>query len=135
VHTALLGYIRDALSLELPADLAARMEERVTVATGEEGMPAARRADVALVETWQDGSPPVWSPKGGEEGQPVAVDEPIVFLEEPEPARWVEIRDARGRLVTAIKVLSPATSARDGRNTGRASTIFWRRASRWWRST
>lgn len=113
VHTMLIGYIRDALCPELPPDLAARAEERITVAAEDEEKPSARRVDVAVVESWQEGFPPVWEPEGGGAVGSVAVDEPLVFLEDPEPERWVEIREARGRLITVIEVLSPANK-RDG---------------------
>ncbi len=107
VHTLLIGYIHDALATELPPDLAARAEERITVASEEE-KARARRVDVAVVENWRAGFPPVWTPQGEASPGRAAVDEPLIFLEDPEPERWVEIRNAGGRLITVIKVLSPA---------------------------
>src|SRR4051812_37077614 len=106
VHTMLIGYIRDALSPELPPDLAARAEERITVAIDDEEKARTPRVDVAVIESWSKGFPPVWTPEGGSSAGAAAVDEPLVFLEDPEPERWVEIRDARGRLITVIELLS-----------------------------
>jgi hypothetical protein len=63
--------------------------------------------DVAVLESWDRGFPPVWAPEGGDATGSVAVDEPLVVLGDSEPERWVEIRDARGRLITVIEVLSP----------------------------
>lgn len=118
VHTRLLAYLGDALTEELPADLAARVEERITVAAEEEGL-SPRRVDVAIVESWREGFPPVWRPEGGKAAGTAAVDEPLVFLEDAEPERWVEIRDAHGRLITVIEVLSP-TNKQEGRSEYRA---------------
>jgi hypothetical protein len=106
VHTALIGYIRDTLNPELPPDLTARAEERITVAVQEEE-PRSRRVDVAVVEGWREGFPPVWTPEGSDAAVAVAVDEPLVLLGEPDQERWVESREARGRLITVIEVLSP----------------------------
>lgn len=111
VHTKLISYIGDALSDELPADLSARTEEHVAVAGGNE--PHGYRADVAVVEPWRQGFPPLWAPEGKETAA-VTVAEPLVFLEEPPVERLIEIRDAHGRLVTVIEVLSPANKRDDG---------------------
>ena len=57
VHTMLIGYIRDALSPELPPDLAAYAEERIALqAQGEP--PVGFRSDVAITESWRHGLPP-----------------------------------------------------------------------------
>ena len=111
VHGTLITYIRDALSGELPVDLSARTEERVAVTSDEK--PKAYRADVAVVEAWQRGFPPVWIPDGTDAAA-LAVAEPLVFPDEPEPERWIEIRDVRGRLITVIEVLSPVNKRVDG---------------------
>lgn len=113
VHTMLIAYIQDALSPELPPDLLARAEERLVVASSEEEEPRSARVDVAVVESWREGFPPVWMPEEGSAARDAVVDAPLVFLEEPEPERWVEIRDARGRVITVIELLSP-TNKREG---------------------
>ena len=111
VHTMLVGYIRDALSDELPDDLAARAEERIAVSTRPPS--EAYRGDVAVVETWTRGFPPVWQPEQREAGA-VALMEPLVFPASEEVERWIEIRTAHGQLVTVIEVLSPANKREDG---------------------
>ncbi len=101
VHLALLGYIRETLSEELPEELSVRAEERVEVAGGDkEYVP-----DLAIVEDWRGGFPPVWRP---EQRDPTSVvTEPIIVPAEPAPARWLEIRGAEEELVTVIELLSP----------------------------
>lgn len=68
----------------------------------------SRRVDVAVVESWREGFPPVWEPGGGAASLVTLVDQPLVFLEDAEPERSIEIRDSAGRLITVIEVLSPA---------------------------
>lgn len=109
VHTALIGFIRHALSDELPPDLAARAEERVSVAGTEQDY----RPDLAVVEPWRGGFPPVWTPEDAS-APTLTVTEPILILPEPETERWIEIRDVHGRLITVIKVLSPANKSEQG---------------------
>ena len=111
VHTRLITFISEALSGELPDDLAARAEERITVATEDD--TDAYRADVALVEPWKDGFPPVWTPPGGG-ANVMNVAEPIVFIGESFTERWIEIRDGRGTLITVIEILSPANKLGHG---------------------
>ena len=111
VHTMLIGYIRDALSDELPEDLAARAEERITVSSRPK--PESYRADIAVVDSWQRGFPPVWQPEQPEGGT-IALTEPLVFVSSEEVERWIEIRTAHGQLVTVIEVLSPANKREDG---------------------
>ena len=112
VHSALIAYIREAISGELPDDLSARMEERITVASEDREKPADYRADVGIVETWKSGFPQLWQP--GDEGT-IAVAEPIIFHDEPETQRYIQIGDAHGRIVTVIEVLSPANKREEGR--------------------
>ena len=107
----LIAEITAALSEELPEDLAARPEERITVSTRPPSEPY--RPDVAVVETWKRGFPPVWQPEEAGGGA-VALTEPLVFFAMEEVERWVEIRTGHGRLVTVIEVLSPANKREDG---------------------
>ena len=111
VHTMLIAEISAALSEELPNDLAARPEERITVSTRPPSAPY--RPDVAVVETWKRGFPPVWQPEDAGGGA-VALSEPLVFFAMEEVERWVEIRTGHGQLVTVIEVLSPANKREDG---------------------
>ncbi len=116
VHTMLIGYIRDALSEVLPADLVARAEEQV--ALEEDGERARfRRADVALIEPWSAGS--TFPPSCPEGGAP-AVAEPLVFHEELVNERWVEVQNAHGLLITVIEVLSPWNKTKEGATDYRA---------------
>lgn len=113
VHTRLIGYISESLGEELPDDLTARAEEEIIVGTEESAH--RYRADVAVSEVWPVGLPDVWQPESSEAGA-VAVAEPqIIELEHP-PARWIEIRNIDGRLITVIEVLSPANKLEPGRN-------------------
>jgi hypothetical protein len=109
VHTTLITSIREALAPGLPRDLNARTEERVLV--DDSDLPHSYRADVAVSETWKQGIAPAWSPAG--QDQAVTMAEPeyvhIEFLNE----RWIEIRTAHGKLVTAIEVLSLANKRGD----------------------
>jgi hypothetical protein len=101
-HTALVGYVRDALNGELPEDLTAQAEEGIRVA-GESG---AMRADVAVVESWKAGFPPLWRPEAADAGVALEVTEPYL-IEDEHPRRWIEIRSLSGSLVTMIEIVSP----------------------------
>jgi len=111
-HTKLIAYISDALSEELPPDLAVRAEERVSV--GGEGEERDFRADVGIREDWKDGFPPLWQPPGSGEGGALAVAKPEIVLREEDTERWLEIHDLSGRLVTVIELLSPANKTGAG---------------------
>jgi hypothetical protein len=102
VHTALIGYVRDALQPQLSEDLIARMEEKVYIE--DESEIQLRKPDVRVVE-----DPPPWQPRSGESSTAV-LDEPIVLepIGDPIRQRSVLIYDALGkRIVTAIEILSP----------------------------
>jgi Protein of unknown function (DUF4058) len=102
VHSALIGYIRDALQPQLSEDLIARMEEKVYVEDDSE--VRLRRPDVRIVE-----NPTPWNPEAG--GASTAVlDEPMLLKPVGDPIRQrsVLIYDSAGhRIITAIEVLSP----------------------------
>ncbi len=112
VHTTLVSLIREALSNVLPPDLKVRSEERVVV--DQDDAPQAYRVDVALTENWKQGIPPAWQPEQRQIGG-IEISEPEIIRSEPLPERWVEIRTARGCLVTAIEIVSPSNKAGDGR--------------------
>lgn len=102
VHTALIGYIRDAIAEQLPPGLKARSEEHVTLAA--DGDEKNARADVAVVESWKRGVPPQWQPEtaGG-----LVAAEPVYCITDEETERWIEISDPNGKVITVIEVLSP----------------------------
>lgn len=116
IHGRLLTYIGDALSEDLPPDLHARTEERVVVDfPGESEKAREYRADVAVVESWKEGLPPVWQPEGPGAGEPIVVAEPEIIVCDPAPERWIAIRDVEERLITVIEVLSPSNKKSPGR--------------------
>jgi hypothetical protein len=103
-HTMLIAYFRDALQEQLPGDLSARAEEEVvTVGVGER--PTSYRPDVQVREPWTLKEPGA----AGLAAQPPtrSATEPILVFVEPEVARWLEIRDQTGRLITVLELLSP----------------------------
>lgn len=110
VHTALIGFIREALSHDLPEDLAVRAEERISV-LGD--LPRDYRADVAILEPWRRGGTVSWDQSSASESG-VVMAAPIVVFDEPGTERWLEIRDAHGYLITVIEVLSPTNKREDG---------------------
>ncbi|MDP1587431.1 MAG: DUF4058 family protein [Prosthecobacter sp.] len=108
VHTALIGYIRDAIAESLPPGLKARSEEQVTLA--EEGDEKSARADVAVVESWKQGIAPLWEPALESSGGVVATEPAYVIVNE-EVERWIEILDPHGRVITVIEILSPVNKS------------------------
>ena len=118
IHTVLISYIRDALSEELPEDLRSLAEEHLSV-TGTSDK--TYRTDVAVVERWKEGLPPLWQPEASSGMDPIVAAEPEVFMVETGTERWVEMRDRQGELITVIEVLSPANKiGHGGRNEYRA---------------
>ncbi len=103
-HAALITYLRDALQEKLPPDLFAAAEEQ-SLAVGDD-RPRTYRPDVQVREPWT-----LKEPAATEAPAPAAstpLTEPIhVFIEE-DTERWLEIRDANGRLVTVLELLSPS---------------------------
>lgn len=104
-HTSLITYLRDALQEVLPADLLARSEEE-TVVMGAGETPAAFRPDVQVREPWVLKEPAAAAVAPLR--PPSAAAEPIRVRLEEEIERWLEIRDALGRLITVIEWLSPS---------------------------
>ncbi|MBI2928556.1 MAG: DUF4058 family protein [Verrucomicrobia bacterium] len=117
VHASLIIYIRDQLQRQLPEPLIARAEENVSVDI-EDQPPVLVRPDVQVTEDWRtpaNGGVAVLAP-------PVSVAEPLLLrAPEPEVDRHVQIIDpsSGGRVVTAIKVLSPSNKL-----PGRARTAY-----------
>ncbi|MGH7967204.1 MAG: DUF4058 family protein [Limisphaerales bacterium] len=104
-HTAVLMYLCDALQERLPPDLIAGAEEE-SVAVGGGQQPVTHRPDVQVREPWALKEPSAAEVISKPTSTPAT--EPIrVFLEE-EIERWLEIREATGRLITAIELLSPS---------------------------
>lgn len=106
-HARLITYFHDALQERLPADLTVRTEEEV-VAIGTDERATAYRPDVQVREPWilkEPGATAVAT----ERPPPTLATEPIrVFLGDEETERWLEIREATGRLITVIELLSPS---------------------------
>lgn len=126
VHTKLIIYLSEAVTEKLPDDLVARAEESITLIGSEEDLLNTRpNVNVSASGSWKDGVPPAWSPEGDESlsarvATPVSLDE--------ETHRWIEIREAGGRLVTVIEILSPANKTLAGRGRFDEKLIeFWKR--------
>ncbi len=116
VHTTLIGYIRDELGGKLPDDLTARAEENIALCSPPDS-DQARKTDVAVVEaeeSWKRGERPVWTPENDPELAGRVAEPVLVETDEVSP-RWVEVRTARGELVTVIEVTSPANKTLSGR--------------------
>ena len=109
VHASLIVYIRNQLQRKLPAGLVARAEERVAI--DDVGRPLTYWPDVQVRDLKNaDG---LHEP-AREWGSETEVMEPLLIVAEPETERWVEIRDAGGRVVTAIEVLNMANKSAAG---------------------
>ena len=113
VHSLLISCLSMQLATKLPADLAARPEEGVSISADGCDEPHTFRADVAVKETWQDGVPPSWSPDDDAELEARAAI-PTIVQAAPMTERWVEIREVSGRLITVIEILSPGNKTGGG---------------------
>lgn len=114
VHSLLISCLSMQLSSKLPADLAARPEEGVSISAAGCDDPHTFRADVAVKESWQDGVPPSWSPTDDAELEARAAI-PTIVQTAPMTERWIEIREATGTLITVIEILSPGNKSGGGR--------------------
>ncbi len=106
-HTRLITYLHDALQERLPPDLIVGAEEDVvTIGTGERA--TTYRPDVQIREPWtlkESGTTTIAT----EPPPTTPATTPIrVFLGDEETERWLEIREASGRLITVIELLSPS---------------------------
>lgn len=105
VHHRLIQYSCDALQSALPADLRARVEERVFLESESEQRVVVPDVHVAHVlrETAEE--------TGGYGGGGLGVAEPLVFEVHNEPITegYIEIRQRDGgKVITVIEFLSPA---------------------------
>lgn len=111
VHASLVVYIRNQLQPKLPAGLVGRAEEGVSL--DDTGEPLTYWPDALVRDREKKSDSALHEPSvpwGGE----TEIMEPVLIVAEPETERWVEIRDASGRVVTAIEVLSPANKSTAG---------------------
>jgi len=106
VHAKLLVYACDQLNGELPADLHARVDERLAIDTEEE-KGRAYVPDVAVSESWDHPAGPVL----GQGGQTVTAAQPTVVDFGQEILRHVEVVDSRAHVITAVELLSPSNKA------------------------
>jgi hypothetical protein len=109
-HTRLIGYLHDDLQERLPPDLRAVAEEEVvTIAAGESAK--TYRPDVQVREPWKLKEPVT---AGMATSPPVTPNEPLRVLVEEEIERWLEIREATGRLITVLELISPTNKLETG---------------------
>ncbi len=109
VHHTMITLARSAIQKQLPADLRARVDERIFVEP-DEGKPRNIAPDVRVVERGRG------SEHGAVAGNGVALAEPLVIhLDQDEPVRqgFIEILDIKSgrRVVTVIEILSPSNKA------------------------
>lgn len=106
VHASLVIYIRDALQDSLPAELRARVEERVVLETPE-GLGGGLFPDVRVIEfrTRQRKGP-----TAGAEAEEVAESLVVETDREPMTEGFIQVIDigSGNRVVTVLEVLSPS---------------------------
>ena len=100
-YTALIGYIREALSERLPNDLTVIAEESISI---DYEADVRMRADLAVVE-----QPGIRFPDSvpQQDTSTLTLAEPETIRASP-TQRWLEIRDVDNNLVTVIELLSPS---------------------------
>jgi len=113
VHVRLIAYLADAIAAKLPEDLMSLPEEGVSISTDGTDQEQSFRADVAVKEAWQPGSTSIWSPTE-DAGLEARAAIPTIVETAPMTERWIEIREATGRLITVIEILSPANKIGSG---------------------
>ena len=113
VHSLLISLLAMQVSPLLPDDLAARPEECVTISSDDEERARSYRADIAVTESWQEGIAPSWTPSQDSALEARAAV-PVVVQFPSMTERWIEIRDATGRLVTVIEIISPTNRSGPG---------------------
>ena len=114
-HHTLLTYMSDALLERLPADLVVRAEQGASTIIGER-KGSLYRPDISVSEpfTLKEGAATAVAPAPVTDPS-FPITEPIRILIEEETERWLEIREASGRLITAIELLSPSNKRDLGR--------------------
>ena len=103
VHAALIGYVRDALSPQLPDSLVGRIEANILLEDLDSGQRYSARPDVFVATS------PARFSTGQQTGSAV-LDEPVFIqrLETTRIERSIHITDLQGnRLITVIEILSP----------------------------
>ncbi len=107
-HTALVTYLRDALQDRLPPDVVARPEQEV-VAVGGGPKPVTYRPDVRVDEPWtlKEAAPAQATEPPATASLPTPTQPIRVFVED-EIKRWIEVREASGRLITVLELFSPS---------------------------
>jgi len=104
-HTRFITYLNDTLQERLPPDLVAIAEEEAVAIAASESK-ATYRPDVQVREPWK-----LKEPATAAIAEPPSAmappSEPIRVFTDEETERWVEIREASGRLVTALELISP----------------------------
>src|ERR1051325_10819994 len=106
VHHSLIQYARDTLQPGLPADLRARVEERVFLET-DAGLARMMVPDLHISRVF---GAPSWASSVAETGG-IAVAEPLGFEVHNDPVTegYLEIRQRDGgKLITVVEFLSPA---------------------------
>ena len=110
-HTMLIAYLRDALQKRLPADLVAGAEEEA-VTIGAREPATAYRPDLQVREPWTLHEPA--ATEGAAQPPPTIATEPIRVFVDEETERWIEIRQATGRLMLNFRIeLDPPISSED----------------------
>jgi len=99
----LIAYLHDALQDRLPEDLVAIAEEEVvTIGAGQ--LAKTYRPDLKIEEPWTLKEPGAMEVSVAP--LPAASPEPIRVVLDEETERWLEIREATGRLITVLELLS-----------------------------
>jgi hypothetical protein len=110
-HTALIGYVRDALSENLPADLSVIAEEGLHIDSAS-GAELNFRADVAISQQTAIRLPEMPPAKSGGSST-VTLAKPEI-IRAPTTHRWLEIRHVDDRLITVIEIVSPSNKTLGG---------------------
>lgn len=125
VHQAFITYLRDAVQLLLPADLRARMQERVFIELPDEGRHESY-PDIRVFE-----HPPSRPETARSEGS-VAVAEPVLvdLGVAVQTEGYIEVIDVKSghRVVTTIEILSPSN-----KRAGEGQRLYLQKRADMWR--
>jgi hypothetical protein len=124
IHTALITYMRDDLSKQMPGDLRVRVEEYVAVEVDDFEREAGFYPDVRVVERLTAERPQAGIAEMSATAQPHVV--PLEL--EPPTQREIRIIDRKSgdRVVTAIELLSPTNKHRGRQDYRRKQRQFLR---------